>query len=191
MPDIIQVEIPKFRAKLVRAFLRSNSCLWSQTKQATRKDRTGEEETWQLFRFYPMIEVCYKNLFLFNFPLLLFGCLYYFVSDVCKTTMVKYLIDVFIILQELVENLCKGELSKNEYSCMNEPSPSTAKPAVPRGSTQSATSQTSQSAGGPKSMRSRRTANWARSSISDDGYGRSSIYIYFRSGYALLIRKKL
>ncbi|XP_023514794.1 protein transport Sec1a-like [Cucurbita pepo subsp. pepo] len=103
-----------------------------KTKQATRKDRTGEEETWQLFRFYPMIE-------------------------------------------ELVENLCKGELSKNEYSCMNEPSPSTAKPAVPRGSTQSATSQTSQSAGGPKSMRSRRTANWARSSISDDGYGSDSI----------------
>ncbi|KAL0538461.1 hypothetical protein IC582_027482 [Cucumis melo] len=101
-----------------------------KTKQATRKDRTGEEETWQLFRFYPMIE-------------------------------------------ELIENLCKGDLSKSEYSCMNEPPPVTEKPA-PKGS-QSATSQTGQSTGGPKSMRSRRTANWARSSISDDGYGSDSI----------------
>jgi hypothetical protein len=30
-----------------------------QTKQAARKDRTGEEEMWQLSRFYPMIEVSY------------------------------------------------------------------------------------------------------------------------------------
>lgn len=102
-----------------------------KTKQATRKDRTGEEETWQLFRFYPMME-------------------------------------------ELIENLCKGELSKSEYSCMNEPPPSTEKAAAPKGA-QSATSQTSQATGGPKSMRSRRTANWARSSISDDGYGSDSI----------------
>ncbi|XP_011656699.1 protein transport Sec1a isoform X2 [Cucumis sativus] len=101
-----------------------------KTKQATRKDRTGEEETWQLFRFYPMIE-------------------------------------------ELIENLCKGDLSKSEYSCINEPPPVTEK-APPKGS-QSATSQTGQSTGGPKSMRSRRTANWARSSISDDGYGSDSI----------------
>lgn len=28
-----------------------------QKKRAARKDRTGEEETWQLSRFYPMIEV--------------------------------------------------------------------------------------------------------------------------------------
>lgn len=54
---------------------------------------------------------------------------------------------------------------------MNEPPPATEK-AAPKG-TQSATGQTGQSTGGPKSMRSRRTANWARSSISDDGYGRS------------------
>lgn len=54
---------------------------------------------------------------------------------------------------------------------MNEPPPSTEKAAAPKGA-QSATSQTSQATGGPKSMRSRRTANWARSSISDDGYGR-------------------
>ena len=28
-----------------------------QKKRGARKDRTGEEETWQLSRFYPMIEV--------------------------------------------------------------------------------------------------------------------------------------
>ncbi|KAF5466970.1 hypothetical protein F2P56_016847 [Juglans regia] len=28
-----------------------------KTKQATRKDRSNEEETWQLSRFYPMVEV--------------------------------------------------------------------------------------------------------------------------------------
>ncbi|XP_022145308.1 protein transport Sec1a-like isoform X2 [Momordica charantia] len=100
-----------------------------KTKQAARKDRTGEEETWQLFRFYPMLE-------------------------------------------ELIEKLSKGEISKSGYSCMNEPPPSTEK-ASQKG-THSATSQTT-STGGPKSMRSRRTANWARSSISDDGYGSDSV----------------
>ncbi|KAF2282668.1 hypothetical protein GH714_043778 [Hevea brasiliensis] len=50
-----------------------------KTKHAARKDRTGEEETWQLFRFYP-------------------------------------------VLEELIENVSKGELAKNKYSCMNEPS---------------------------------------------------------------------
>lgn len=28
-----------------------------QTKQAARKERPGEEETWALFKFYPIIEV--------------------------------------------------------------------------------------------------------------------------------------
>ncbi|KAM6584667.1 hypothetical protein CsatB_011669 [Cannabis sativa] len=92
--------------------------------QAARKDRSGEEETWQLFRFYPMLE-------------------------------------------ELIENICKRELPKSEYSCMNEPSATT----VDQGSkkvTQSSSAQTTQSTA-PHSMRSRRTANWAKAGLSDDG----------------------
>ncbi|XWS45933.1 hypothetical protein CRYUN_Cryun14cG0021900 [Craigia yunnanensis] len=106
-----------------------------KTKQATRKDRTGEEETWQLFRFYPMIE-------------------------------------------ELVENLSKGELPKNDYSCMNEPSPTIQDksqsgslrtrqpPAAPAGPTEKRPAH---------SMRSRRTATWARPHSSDDGYSSDSV----------------
>lgn len=37
-----------------------NICLSFQKKRAARKDRSGEEETWQLSRFYPMVEVCIK-----------------------------------------------------------------------------------------------------------------------------------
>ncbi|KAG5042068.1 hypothetical protein AAZX31_03G021500 [Glycine max] len=97
-----------------------------KTKQAARKDRTEEEETWQLFRFYPMLE-------------------------------------------ELIENLSKGELAKNEYSCINEPNPSNARGSV-RISKQTQTPPTT----APHSMRSRRTANWGRARTSDDGYSSDS-----------------
>ncbi|KAL5180974.1 ATP-dependent RNA helicase DEAH13 [Glycine soja] len=97
-----------------------------KTKQAARKDRTEEEETWQLFRFYPMLE-------------------------------------------ELIENLIKGELPKNEYSCINEPSPSNARGSV-RIRQQTQTAPTT----APHSMRSRRTANWGRARTSDDGYSSDS-----------------
>ncbi|KAA8515933.1 hypothetical protein F0562_019112 [Nyssa sinensis] len=96
-------------------------------KHAARKDRTGEEETWQLFRFYPMLE-------------------------------------------ELIEKLNKCELPKDEYHCMNEPNPSL------HGGTggQSASLRISQPPA-PHSMRSRRTATWARPRNSDDGYSSDSI----------------
>ncbi|XVE76969.1 hypothetical protein DITRI_Ditri13aG0023800 [Diplodiscus trichospermus] len=106
-----------------------------KTKQAARKDRTGEEETWQLFRFYPMIE-------------------------------------------ELIENLSKGELPKNEYSCLNEPSPTT------QDKSQSSSSRITQPPAGPAgstekrpahSMRSRRTPAWARAHASDDGCSSDSV----------------
>ncbi|KAK2992614.1 hypothetical protein RJ640_015970 [Escallonia rubra] len=97
-------------------------------KHAARKDRTGEEETWQLFRFYPMIE-------------------------------------------ELIEKLSKGELPKNEYQCMNDPVPPARKTT---GSMESLSLRTGQSAA-PHSMRSRRTATWARPRSSDDGYSSDSI----------------
>ncbi|WCJ22857.1 Syntaxin-binding protein 1 [Euphorbia peplus] len=99
-------------------------------KQAARKDRTGEEETWQLFRFYPMLE-------------------------------------------ELIENVSKGTLPKNEYSCLNEPS------AVPQES-KKGSARKSDAPVAPErkvpahSMRSRRTANWAKPRLSDDGYSSDS-----------------
>nr|GFD38954.1 SNARE-interacting protein KEULE-like isoform X2 [Tanacetum cinerariifolium] len=49
-------------------------------RHGLRKDRTGEESTWQLSRFYPVIE-------------------------------------------ELIEKLSKNELPKEDYPCMNDPSP--------------------------------------------------------------------
>ncbi|XP_059641541.1 SNARE-interacting protein KEULE-like isoform X1 [Cornus florida] len=94
-------------------------------KHAARKDRTGEEVTWQLSRFYPLIE-------------------------------------------ELVEKLSKRELPKNDYPCMNDPSPTF------HGTSQTVPVQTIP-APAAHSMRSRRTATWARPRGSDDGYSSDSI----------------
>lgn len=70
-----------------------------------------------------------------------------------------------VSLKELIEKLNQGELPKNEYQCMNEPSP-----------TFHGTSQISSVRSSPvhtaHSMRSRRTATWARPRASDDGYSR-------------------
>ncbi|XP_077245139.1 SNARE-interacting protein KEULE-like isoform X1 [Tasmannia lanceolata] len=95
-------------------------------KHAARKERTDAEETWQLSRFYPMIE-------------------------------------------ELIEKLSKGELPKSEYHCMNDPSPT-----FHGGSTQSASVRATQ-VQPAHSMRSKRTATWARPRNSDDGYSSDSI----------------
>ncbi|CAK7347916.1 unnamed protein product [Dovyalis caffra] len=106
-----------------------------KTKQAARKERTDEEETWQLFRFYP-------------------------------------------VLEELLENLSKRELPKNEYSCMNDPS-STVQESTRRGSVRKSHASAAPAAPERKapaqSMRSRRTATWARTSNSDDGYSSDSV----------------
>ncbi|KAG5565649.1 hypothetical protein RHGRI_001534 [Rhododendron griersonianum] len=98
-------------------------------KHAARKDRTGEEETWQLFRFYP-------------------------------------------VLEELIEKLSKAELPKDEYQCMNEPSPMANEGK--RGS-QSVSAMANQPSAAPHSMRSRRTATWAKPRHSDDGYSSDSV----------------
>ncbi|XP_073225762.1 protein transport Sec1a-like isoform X2 [Cicer arietinum] len=101
-----------------------------KTTQAARKDRTNEEEeTWSLFRFYPVIE-------------------------------------------EVIENLSKGELPKSDYACKNEPTIPTVKNST-RTSTRTQTAPAPTTA--PHSMRSRRTANWARTGTSDDGYSSDSI----------------
>ncbi|PNY04212.1 SNARE-interacting protein KEULE [Trifolium pratense] len=88
-------------------------------KRAVRKNR-AEEETWQLSRFYPIIE-------------------------------------------ELIEKVSKNELSKEDYPCLNDPSPSFhgtpyAGPVTPNPPAHS--------------LRSRRTPTWARPRGSDDGYSR-------------------
>ncbi|TYH59391.1 hypothetical protein ES332_D08G219100v1 [Gossypium tomentosum] len=93
-------------------------------KRAARKDRCSEQETWQLSRFYPIIE-------------------------------------------ELVEKLSLGELSKDDYPCMNDPSPSF------HGSSPAAASI--HEAPVAHSMRSRRTPTWARPRGSDDGYSSDSV----------------
>lgn len=102
-------------------------------RHAARKDRTDQASTWQLSRFYPMIE-------------------------------------------ELVEKLNKGELPKNDYPCMNDPSPTF------HGTSQSASIQANQ-VSTPHSMRSRRTATWARPRNSDDGYSSDSILRHASSDF--------
>ncbi|KAL0445996.1 UNVERIFIED_CONTAM: SNARE-interacting protein KEULE [Sesamum latifolium] len=104
-----------------------------EKKHAARKDRPGEEVTWQLSRFYPIIE-------------------------------------------ELVEKLSKRELPKDEYPCMNDPSPTF------HGTSQAASVRTGQ-APAPHSMRSRRTATWARPRNSDDGYSSDSILRHASSDF--------
>ncbi|KAH6817142.1 Sec1/munc18-like proteins superfamily [Perilla frutescens var. frutescens] len=103
-------------------------------KHAARKDRPGEEVTWQLSRFYPIIE-------------------------------------------ELVEKLSKGELPRNDYPCMNEPSPTI------HGTSQAAAAVRSGNIPTPHSKRSRRTATWARPRGSDDGYSSDSILRHASSDF--------
>ncbi|GAA0150901.1 membrane trafficking regulatory protein [Lithospermum erythrorhizon] len=95
-------------------------------KNAARKDKVGEEETWQLFRFYP-------------------------------------------VLEELLEKLNKGELPKDEYQCMSEA------PMSSRASTGATPSVPARTTNGATSVRSRRTATWARGHQSDDGYTSDSV----------------
>nr|GMD34649.1 SNARE-interacting protein KEULE-like [Ipomoea batatas]GMD78581.1 SNARE-interacting protein KEULE-like [Ipomoea batatas] len=97
----------------------------NKKKHGARKERNDEESTWQLSRFFPMIE-------------------------------------------ELVEKLSKGDLPKDEYPCMNDPSPTF------HGTSQGA-SMRPNNIPAPHSMRSRRTATWARPRNSDDGYSSDSV----------------
>ncbi|XP_047981241.1 SNARE-interacting protein KEULE-like isoform X1 [Salvia hispanica] len=80
------------------------------------------------------------------------------------------------IIEELVEKLSKGELPRNDYPCMNEPSPTT------HGSSQSAAIR-SGDIPTPYSKRSRRTATWARPRNSDDGYSSDSILRHASSDF--------
>ncbi|CAD6264107.1 unnamed protein product [Miscanthus lutarioriparius] len=107
-------------------------------KPGIRKERIGEESTWMLSRFYP-------------------------------------------ILEDLIEKLSKGELPKDEYHCMNDPSPSFR--GIP-GSTSARTSPAHQPA---QSMRSRRIGGtWARPRNSDDGYSSDSVLKHASSDFRKL-----
>lgn len=81
------------------------------------------------------------------------------------------------MIEELVEKLCKGELPKNEYPCMNDPSPTfhgTSHPAAIQ-YTETPVAH---------SMRSRRTPTWAsRPRNSDDGYSSDSILRHASSDF--------
>ncbi|BAU00483.1 SNARE-interacting protein KEULE-like isoform X1 [Vigna umbellata] len=98
-------------------------------KRAARKERPGEEEKWQLSRFYPIIE-------------------------------------------ELIENLARNELSSEDYPCLNDPSPSY------HGSPFSGPVNQN-----PHSMRSRRTPTWARPRGSEDGYSSDSVIRHASSDF--------
>ncbi|XP_027359932.1 SNARE-interacting protein KEULE-like isoform X2 [Abrus precatorius] len=98
-------------------------------KRAARKERPGEEEKWQLARFFPIIE-------------------------------------------ELIEKLTKNELSKEDYPCLNDPSPSYHGTPVSGHVNQN-----------PHSMRSRRTPTWARPRGSDDGYSSDSVLRHSSSDF--------
>ncbi|THU60438.1 hypothetical protein C4D60_Mb07t12710 [Musa balbisiana] len=104
----------------------------SKKKHAVRKERKSEEVTWQLSKFYPLIE-------------------------------------------ELVEKLSKGELPKDEYPCMNDPSSSF------RETSQDVSASTTHHAPA-QSMRSRR-ATWARPRSSDDGYSSDSVLRHSSSDF--------
>ncbi|KAJ9549845.1 hypothetical protein OSB04_022388, partial [Centaurea solstitialis] len=109
-------------------------------RHGLRKDRTGEESTWQLSRFYPMIE-------------------------------------------ELIEKLSKNELPKNDYPCMNDPSPTF------HGRSQSESAAKLTEAPAAHSMRSRRTATWARPRDSEDGYSSDSILRHASSDFKKMGRR--
>ncbi|THG00158.1 hypothetical protein TEA_003351 [Camellia sinensis var. sinensis] len=79
------------------------------------------------------------------------------------------------MVEELIEKLSKGELPKDDYPCMNDPSPTF------HGTSRTASVQTNQ-APAPHSMRQRR-ATWARPRDSEDGYSSDSILRHASSDF--------
>ncbi|XP_020591408.1 SNARE-interacting protein KEULE-like [Phalaenopsis equestris] len=80
------------------------------------------------------------------------------------------------IILELIEKLSKGDLPKNEYQCMNDPSPSFH-------GTSNGRSVRANDSHLAHSMRSRRTATWARPRSSDDGYCSDSVLKHASSDF--------
>ncbi|CAI0413497.1 unnamed protein product [Linum tenue] len=84
------------------------------------------------------------------------------------------------MVEELVEKLSKGELSKDEYPCLNDPS------ATFHGTSPAAIMNSSPA---PHSMRSRRTPTWARPRHSDDGYSSESVLRHASSDFKKMGRR--
>uniref|UniRef100_A0A0E0JZG0 SNARE-interacting protein KEULE n=1 Tax=Oryza punctata TaxID=4537 RepID=A0A0E0JZG0_ORYPU len=85
------------------------------------------------------------------------------------------------VLEDLIEKLSKGELPKDEYYCMNDPSPSF------HGLPMSSSVRTSPAHQPAHSMRSRRTGGtWARPRGSDDGYSSDSVLKHSSSDFKKL-----
>lgn len=82
---------------------------------------------------------------------------------------------IYHVFQELIEKLSKNELPKSDYPCMNDPSPTF------HGRTQSEPAKAVEPHAAAHSMRSRRTATWARPRDSEDGYSRYSCHFYYDS----------
>ncbi|CDP09881.1 unnamed protein product [Coffea canephora] len=80
------------------------------------------------------------------------------------------------MIEVLIEKLSKGELAKNDYPCMNDPS------ATFHGNSNSASVRTGEIPAA-HSVRSRRTATWARPRNSDDGYSSDSILKHASSDF--------
>ncbi|KAG6435675.1 hypothetical protein SASPL_100550 [Salvia splendens] len=76
-------------------------------------------------------------------------------------------------LEELIEQLAKGGLPKDEYECMN--SAGSSNESISGGGSKIPPTKPAQSTTAPHSMRSRRTAQWAKSRTSDDGYSSDSV----------------
>ncbi|GAB2230872.1 hypothetical protein Droror1_Dr00015167 [Drosera rotundifolia] len=76
------------------------------------------------------------------------------------------------MLEEIVDHLSKDELSKNDYQCLNEPAALDKEGSQNGGSVRGGSSAKTN---GPHSMRSRRTATWAKPHHSDDGYSSDSV----------------
>ncbi|XP_042403475.1 SNARE-interacting protein KEULE-like [Zingiber officinale] len=106
----------------------------SKKKHGIRKERKSEEETWQLSRFYPLIE-------------------------------------------ELIEKLSKGELSKDDYPCLNDPC------ATVDGTSRVSVRTTHSMPAPAQSVRSRPTPTWARPRSSDDGYSSDSVLRHASSDF--------
>ncbi|KAF3493466.1 hypothetical protein DY000_02057823 [Brassica cretica] len=81
------------------------------------------------------------------------------------------------MVEELIEKLSKGELPKEDYPCMNDPSPSF------HGSTSLSSSASSNQGQAAQSMRSRRTPTWAKPRGSDDGYSSDSVLRHASSDF--------
>ncbi|XP_023729929.1 SNARE-interacting protein KEULE isoform X2 [Lactuca sativa] len=87
------------------------------------------------------------------------------------------------MIEELIEKLSKNELPKSDYPCMNDPSPTF------HGRTQSEPAKAVEPHAAAHSMRSRRTATWARPRDSEDGYSSDSILRHASSDFKKMGRR--